>query len=1138
MKAGTLLGAYRIESELGSGGMGKVYAATVVGRAPGLAEGERVALKVVHPHLLEAEGFFMRFMREASLGASIRHENVVRTHMADALVADGRQHNFLVMEYVEGQSLRELLRELETLPEDLCRHVAMAAFKGLAAIHEAGIVHRDLKPENVLITEDHHVKVMDLGVARLADEALRLSQSGAFVGSVEYAAPEQFTKQGVDARCDLHALGLVLYELACGQHPYRGDDFRGVMKRVCEEAPRRLGEIQPQLTPYFEEVVHTLLAKDRDERFGSAAEVLGVLEEGESSAWWQERANEMRASTRRPLRRIRVPRETAVYGREDELGKMVQAFDRAKSGDGNVILIEGEAGIGKSRLVDELVGRLQQRGDDVTFVFGSYPPGGAATASGAFSTAFREQLGSDGSAAYLTATPILVPAFDALLRGESPPTGEEHLTKDSLQTCFVNVTRGLAAENPTIVLIDDLHFAPGEGRALFSALAMAVEGHCVLLIGTTRPGVSDDWIAGLTRLEQTDQMELSRLGPKDIVGLLQDAFGSKALAESLGLQIVLKSDGNPFFAFEIIRGLREGQFITQGSDGTWVSTRVIDAIQIPSSVLDLVNARVADLTEEERELLDVAACWGFEFDATLVGDCLGRARIPTLRQLALIEKKHRLVRCSGEHFVFDHHQVQEALYGALPPQLAREYHGGLAEALEQRSGARDTDVEDLDGGLCVDLCEHFLKSSSQRPAVRYLQQALRHLGEGYLHAEVVALSERALSAPGLLGGPDRARALLKASYALEMVGDKARVLDHTEEALRLAEDAGDPALLRRAVGRHGGALRDASRAVEAEAAFRRQHDLAEEAGELSARIGALIGLEGVLLGQRDRYDELRALISERHGLARELGTGYGLGTINLGNVASAEGALHEARELYARAVEHNVQQAVPLNEAVARHNLGWALLALGLPNQAVAEHELALGLYRSRGHRRREAGVLVELAFALWNAGDDERATEVATAGLTLGRELDDAYALAQGHLLIGELRSSDDAESARVALEAAREAAAARESLWYLDVHATCALAILDPDMVDEALDSFRDRADELSPANRVAAAFHLFRATGDGAHIELAKSVLDQWIAGVAVEYHAGMRENVRRNRQVLAAWSGDEPRGTESVTRAGSD
>jgi serine/threonine-protein kinase len=145
----TILGPYRLDRELGSGGMGKVWAATVQGRVPGLAEGTRVALKVVHPHLLETPGFFKRFLREAEIGKSVVHENVVRTYDCDSLSMDGRRADFLVMEYVEGQTLRGLLAELERVPEELCRHVGREVAKGLAAIHAADRVDRARRPRCV-----------------------------------------------------------------------------------------------------------------------------------------------------------------------------------------------------------------------------------------------------------------------------------------------------------------------------------------------------------------------------------------------------------------------------------------------------------------------------------------------------------------------------------------------------------------------------------------------------------------------------------------------------------------------------------------------------------------------------------------------------------------------------------------------------------------------------------------------------------------------------------------------------------------------------------------------------------------------------------------------------------------------------
>ncbi|MHC4974855.1 MAG: serine/threonine protein kinase [Planctomycetota bacterium] len=217
------LGPYTIEAELGSGGMGRVY------RAAG-PEGP-VALKIVHPHLLETPGFFKRFLREAEIGKKVRHENVVRTLDCDQLVVEGTPHSYLVMEYVEGKSLRELLDELGTIPETLLREIAVQTAAGLCAIHAAGIVHRDLKPENVLITDDHEIRVMDLGVAKLQEATVAITMEGQFAGSVLYAAPEQFGAGVVGPAADRYSLGVMLHELSTGHNPFRRDDVRA--SRTC-----------------------------------------------------------------------------------------------------------------------------------------------------------------------------------------------------------------------------------------------------------------------------------------------------------------------------------------------------------------------------------------------------------------------------------------------------------------------------------------------------------------------------------------------------------------------------------------------------------------------------------------------------------------------------------------------------------------------------------------------------------------------------------------------------------------------------------------------------------------------------------------------------------------------------------------
>lgn len=1062
---GETLGPYRIDRPLGAGGMGTVWAATVTGPRGVLPEGSVVALKVVHPHLVENPGVLRRFLREAEIGRKVAHPNVVRTLAAEEGSGDGRLA--LVMEYVEGQTLRALLAELGTVPEDLCRHVGREVAKGLAAIHAAGAVHRDLKPENVLVTAGHDaVKVMDLGVAQLAAETTRLSASGEFVGSVNYAAPEQFGRRpgaeipwspagfaptteedrlDVDGRADLHALGVVLYELATGRHPFEARDFRTALRRILDEVPRPCGELNPQLSPFFEEVVRTLLEKDRAQRFASADEVARVLDEGEASEWWRVRSTAIRTATRRPLRRIRVPRESALYGRDGELATLRGLYERAKSGDGRVVLVEGEAGIGKTRLVDEFVGALAQGGEDVTYLFGSFPPGGAATAIGAFSTAWREHFGeenlTDALRTCLPETPRLVPAFAALLRGDAPPEGAEPLNRESLQALFIQATRRLAAERPTILLVDDLHLAPEEGRALFALLAVAVHGHRVLLVGTARPGLEEGWTADLERLGAA-RLELQRLGSRDLVRMLAEMLRSDPLAEDLAGRIALKSDGNPFFVSEILRGLRESGFLAREEDGTWASTRAIREIEVPANVAELVQARLTDLAEEDKDLLDVAACCGFEFDPLLVAGVLGVAQIPAMKRFARIERRHRLVRACGRRYVFDHHQVQDAIYRGMPELLREPYHAAIAEALEVRTGAPSAEPARLDGALCVDLASHFLRGARGARAVRYLDAALGHLEGTHRNEAALDLAERALAVPDLVAGPERCRLLLRKAVHLEVLGRVAEERVAIDEAVAGADASGDVELRARARHALGAHLAQASRNVEAEPVLREALDLARAAGDRGLEASGARTL-GRTLRYLARYDEALPLYERSLAIARETGNrrAEAVAEGSLGGVAWLVGRFDEARVHFERHLAIGREIGSLREESSATGNLGVLAHSLGRFDEARAHFEHSGAVARQIGARRAEAVAVGNLGTVQRALGRLDEARECFERRLALAREMDhpQGVALALSNLggidrVTGDLRAARTAaaESLRISLATAdaRLESAVREEM------------------------------------------------------------------------------------------------------------
>jgi tetratricopeptide (TPR) repeat protein len=1130
-RVGTALGPYHLESVLGSGGMGTVYLARVETATDALAQGVRVAVKVFHPHLVTRERFTTRFLREADLGRRVRHENVVRTLEAGETVEADRPVGFLVMEHVEGRTLRDLLTESGRLPEELCRHIGREIAKGLAAIHAAGAVHRDLKPENVIVTNDHAVKVMDLGVARVEDAAT-LSETGAFIGSLRYGAPEQFLGGAdVDARADLHALGVLLHELATGLHPFAGVEYHEVVRQVLDVRPRRLGEIAPQVSPFLEELVAQLLEKDRVKRPGAAGDVARILEEGEASTWWKERAAVLRRETRRPLRRIRIPRETAVYGRDAELARLRELFETAKAGDGQIVLVEGEAGIGKSRLVDEFVTSLWAAGEDIDFLTGSYPPGGAATASGAFSTAYRAHLGDDEAAIRdaLPETPLLVPAFAALLRGDVPPENAEKLTKDSLQTLFVHATRSFAAKRTTIVFIDDLHFAPEEGRALFASLALATPGHRILLVGGARRSLDEKWAAGFARLPNSSRLPLDRLSPKHLVDLLDDALKSRHLAEELGGKIGAKSDGNPFFVFEILRGLRVGQFLTRKPDGTWITTRVIREIEIPPSIVEVIQARVSDLGADDRNALEVASCVGFEFDAALVGAVLGVEPIPLLQRLGRIEKAHRLVRSVGHVFTFDHHQVQEVLYAGLSPPLREAYHASIAETIEQRSGAASKEPKDLDGGLCVDLAEHFLKGAPGERALRYLDAALDHLEKGYLHDAAVRLADRALAVPGLVAERARCELLLRKAGRLESLGRRDAQRAALEEANVLADADGDAALRARALRSLGGLHYLLSRHDEARAVLGEALAMARAAGDRKEEAVATGNLGNVFYNL-GRLGEAQEHHERRLALAREIGDRQGEATAtgNLGNVFRLLGRLGEAREHYERHLALAREIGHRQGEAIATGNLGNVFYNLGRLGEAREHYERRLALSREIGDRSGEGFALHSLAGLSAEEGDAAAAERRYAEALALRREIGHRNGEAETLLLRGAhlARRGREAE-ARADLDAAL-AIACELSRADVEFLATAQLATLPGGDAGAAVAALAAHERGVDVQEAMEARFLVWQATHDRAHLAEAKRLLDFMVEHAPPECRESMLANVRLHREIVAAWRAELPAG----------
>src|SRR5580692_3681120 len=256
---------YHVRSRIAHGGMATIYLATDT------RLDREVALKVMHADLARDAEFVGRFIGEAKSVARLSHQNIVAVYDQGA---DG-QYLFLAMEYVPGRTLRALLRERGWLPWQEALGVIDPVLAGLAAAHQAGIAHRDVKPENVLITDDGRVKVVDFGLAR-ASAAVGNTRSGMIIGSVSYIAPEQVIGALTDARTDVYAVGIVLFEMLSGRQPFTGETPLAVAYAHVNSDVPVVSTVVGGIPPGVDQLVRAATGRDPRQRPADAGAFLRV----------------------------------------------------------------------------------------------------------------------------------------------------------------------------------------------------------------------------------------------------------------------------------------------------------------------------------------------------------------------------------------------------------------------------------------------------------------------------------------------------------------------------------------------------------------------------------------------------------------------------------------------------------------------------------------------------------------------------------------------------------------------------------------------------------------------------------------------------------------------------------------------
>jgi ABC-type oligopeptide transport system substrate-binding subunit/predicted Ser/Thr protein kinase len=740
---------YRLDVELGRGGMGVVY------RAHDMLLDRDVAVKVLSEASLNAAGR-VRLLREAQAAARLQHPGIVTVY--DVSETDGS--SFIVMEYVQGHSLHE--HHCDTLAQMLIMFQQVCA--ALQHAHERSIIHRDLKPENIVVTPDGTTKLMDFGLARTGD-APRITAEGTLVGTFAYLAPELIQGQPASPQSDLYALGVIFYECSTGHLPFTGENMMEVLSQHLYASVVPPSTYNPEIPPAFEALVVRLLAKRAEERPASAAEVLHILE-GIAAHPVAPAAVGSSGELSLLDRLVRG----RLVGRDRELAEARAQWQHVLSGTegSRVLLISGEPGIGKTRLVRELVTLAQvSRGTALTgecFAEGSAPYAPLAQViQEALSLA--RPLPSSLPAPVLADLLTLAPTLRARFRNISPNPPLEPRAQQ--QRMFASVVECCTALTPLLLVVEDVHWADGGTLSLLRHLARRARATQaqMLIVMTYREVELDEACAlnellhDLNRERLAMRLKLTRLD-HDQTGELLSAIFAQQVAPELLESIYRETEGNPFFVEEVCKALIEEGKVTR-ENGRWQRSSM-EEIDLPQSVRVAIQSRVNKLSREAQEALRLAAILGREFDfdtLAAMSDLGEEALIVALEsaeraQLVVEVRPTRATRGrSCPAFAFAHALIPTALHESVSGLRRQRLHRRAAEAMERLYPDQVSSHE-----LAPQLGRHYAEAGAWDRAADYWLAAGDRAREVYAYPEAIGYLQQALA---LLreqgaGGLDRA----------------------------------------------------------------------------------------------------------------------------------------------------------------------------------------------------------------------------------------------------------------------------------------------------------------------------------------------------------------------------------------------
>jgi predicted ATPase len=956
----TTLGHYRLGACIGAGGMGEVY------RALDTRLNRPVAVKLLHAARREHAPAVQRFLREARAASALNHPNIVTIHeVGETETGD----YFIVQELIEGSTLRALVETRQ--PLDSTMDIGVQAARALAAAHAAGIVHRDVKPENIMRRADGYVKVLDFGLARVidingAEQSTRAdldTEPGTLLGTTAYMSPEQARATPIGPPSDIFSLGIVLYEMASGRRPFVGPTNLGVLAAIITEQPVPLHRLNPAIPISFDALVGRMLDKAPDRR-PSARQVEEELVALQRRDSFIDAGPPVAAAVRRTV------------GRETERAALRRAYVRMRDGQSLLLAVSGEAGLGKTSLIEDFLAEVAARPERPIVARGRCSERLAgAEALLPILEALDSLLHRSGESVqglmkavaptwYLqVATPSADQSSLDRLRDDVSTASQERMKRE-LGALF----RDVSLRQPLIVFLDDLHWADVSTIDILNYLAGRFADMRVMVLITYRPAemvlAQHPFLTVSNNLRAHgvfEELALGYLELADVVRYLAQEFPEHHFPPEFPDLIHARTEGSPLFMADLVRYLRDTGRIVEDK-GTWVLAGSMSDLpgDLPESVRSMIARKIEQVEDRDRKLLIAASVQGHEFDSAIVSEAIEMDAADVEERLDVLERVHVLVKRRNERelpdltltlqYQFVHVLYQNMLHATLQPTRRAALSARVARALVAHH-------LDQTANLAGRLATLFDAGRDFAASAQYYFSAAQHAVGLFAFREALSLAERGLKVlRGLPDGPQRKQQEL----GLHMI--------------------------------RGLALRSMKgwAAPEIEPVFARARQLCHELNdppELFPVLWAITlfhGIRGDLRIYKERADELMVL-AESSGKPAFLMAAHHLVGVSrefLGDMVEASRVLDRGRELHVPAEHLSYTAMFGLDPGmISRAMSSRPLWVLGFPDRADERAREALALARAQRQP-------LTLAFALVVAQGIHLYRGEAQEALTMGDEI------------------------------------------------------------------------------------------------------------------------------------------------------